>query len=179
MMGATNPRDVAYTFRHYAHLIHAKVHKDDPNKLKLSIMCGKVEAWTEHHYPSFVNLQGTKGNVQTMIDTTSGDARADLFLKLAKAEQARNAEIKKQEFMDSLVKKGLIKNDPEEQARWIAQREKRDKENEVPMWQLVAVIGAALALFIILGAGVAGIVYYYSEVSGRSQSPLESANILQ
>jgi hypothetical protein len=100
-----------------------------------------------------------------MIDTTGGDARADLFLKLAKADQARAAEAKKQEFMDGLVKKGLISTDPAEQARWIAAREKRDKEEQVPIWQLIAVIGAALALFLVLGAGVAGVVYYYSEVS--------------
>ena len=39
---AMNPRDVSYIFREYARKIHAKVHKDDPNLLKLSIACGKA-----------------------------------------------------------------------------------------------------------------------------------------
>lgn len=42
IMRATNPRDVSYIFREYARKIHAKVHKDDPNLLKLSIACGKA-----------------------------------------------------------------------------------------------------------------------------------------
>lgn len=42
IMRAMNPRDVSYIFREYARKIHAKVHKDDPNLLKLSIVCGKA-----------------------------------------------------------------------------------------------------------------------------------------
>jgi farnesyl-diphosphate farnesyltransferase len=39
---AVNPRDVSYIFREYAKKIHAKVARDDPNLLKLSIAVGKV-----------------------------------------------------------------------------------------------------------------------------------------
>lgn len=39
---SVNPRDVAYMFQTYARGIHAKVHKEDPNLLKLSIACARV-----------------------------------------------------------------------------------------------------------------------------------------
>lgn len=42
---AVNPRDVSYIFREYAKKIHAKVARDDPNLLKLSIAIGKVRTF--------------------------------------------------------------------------------------------------------------------------------------
>lgn len=45
-MRSVNPRDVSYIFRDYARNIHRKVHKEDPNLLKLSIACAKVSWYT-------------------------------------------------------------------------------------------------------------------------------------
>ena len=41
-MRAVNPRDVAIVFRNHVRSIHAKVKPDDPNLLKISIACAKV-----------------------------------------------------------------------------------------------------------------------------------------
>jgi hypothetical protein len=46
-MRSVNPRDVSYIFRDYARNIHRKVHKEDPNLLKLSIVCAKVSWYTQ------------------------------------------------------------------------------------------------------------------------------------
>ncbi|KAH8103660.1 hypothetical protein DFH11DRAFT_259390 [Phellopilus nigrolimitatus] len=59
-MRSTNPREVALIFREYARLIHARSVPADPNFLRISIACRKIEQWCEHHYPSFVTL-GTGG----------------------------------------------------------------------------------------------------------------------
>jgi farnesyl-diphosphate farnesyltransferase len=47
IMRAVNPRDVSIVFRDYARGIHKKVHKDDPNLLKISIACAKVSLLAE------------------------------------------------------------------------------------------------------------------------------------
>jgi len=57
IMRATNPREMAYLFREYARKIHAKASPADPNFLRLSVACGKIEQWCETQYPSFVVLQ--------------------------------------------------------------------------------------------------------------------------
>ncbi|KDQ21051.1 hypothetical protein BOTBODRAFT_152072 [Botryobasidium botryosum FD-172 SS1] len=74
IMDSTNPRDVAYTFRFFARQLHAKAVPDDPNFLKLSIACGKIEQWCEHHYPSFVTATVSGGTTATSY-SVSGDAR--------------------------------------------------------------------------------------------------------
>ncbi|THG97942.1 hypothetical protein EW145_g7510, partial [Phellinidium pouzarii] len=61
IMRSTNPRDVAYLFRDYARIIHDKCVPADPNYLRISVACGKIEQWCEHHYPSFVTLGSAKG----------------------------------------------------------------------------------------------------------------------
>ncbi|THH16848.1 hypothetical protein EW146_g3856 [Bondarzewia mesenterica] len=56
IMRSTNPRDVAYMFRDYARAIHAKASPADPNFLRISVACSKIEQWAEHQFPSFVRL---------------------------------------------------------------------------------------------------------------------------
>jgi len=61
IMRSTNPREVALMFRHYARIIHHKAVPSDPNFLRISIACGKIEQWYEHRYPSFVTLSSGGG----------------------------------------------------------------------------------------------------------------------
>ncbi|KAG6331798.1 hypothetical protein ID866_7291 [Astraeus odoratus] len=56
IMRSTNCREVALIFREYARKIHAKAKPQDPNFLRISIACGKIELWYEQNYPSFVVL---------------------------------------------------------------------------------------------------------------------------
>ncbi|EGN96959.1 hypothetical protein SERLA73DRAFT_11603, partial [Serpula lacrymans var. lacrymans S7.3] len=56
IMRSTNPREVALVFRDYARKIHSKAKPQDPNFLRLSVTCCKIEQWCEQHYPSFVTL---------------------------------------------------------------------------------------------------------------------------
>ncbi|GAA6001796.1 hypothetical protein JCM10207_002324 [Rhodosporidiobolus poonsookiae] len=54
ILGATNPRDVAYQFRDYARKIHARARADDPSFIKIAVLAGRIEQWTESRYPSFI-----------------------------------------------------------------------------------------------------------------------------
>ncbi|KAG9308041.1 squalene synthase [Chiua virens] len=55
IMRSTNLREVAIVFREYARKIHHKAKPQDPNFLRISLMCCK-EKWYEQNYPSFVIL---------------------------------------------------------------------------------------------------------------------------
>ncbi|PLW23733.1 hypothetical protein PCASD_01986 [Puccinia coronata f. sp. avenae] len=51
---AVNPRDLSYIFVEFAHRIHQRADPGDPNYLKLCVLVGKIVAWAESRYPSFI-----------------------------------------------------------------------------------------------------------------------------
>lgn len=78
IMRSTNPRDVAYIFRDYARKIHAKALPADPNFLRVSVACGKIEQWCEKQYPSFIQIvKSPTGELKQIVD--SNDARARIW----------------------------------------------------------------------------------------------------
>lgn len=191
---AVNPRDVAYCFVKYARLIHAKVSVKDPNFIRLSIACGKVrchsfavvvwdladsavslclqiEQWAEHHYPSFVNVGSSGGNVTSSIDTDSGDARAEIYTRIAEDERRRAAVRKQQEMYESMVERGIIK--PQRNAEgqlvkpdFIKMREDgtlRNNANDEPVpWLFIAsIIGGVFAVFAITGGLLVWVMLTY------------------
>ncbi|KZT10188.1 squalene synthase [Laetiporus sulphureus 93-53] len=87
IMRSTNPRDVSYIFRDYARKIHSKAVPEDPSFLQISVACGKIEQWCEHHYPSFVTLsQSASGaNAQQVFDPS--DARTQIAELAQKKDQ--------------------------------------------------------------------------------------------
>ncbi|KAF9236086.1 squalene synthase [Melanogaster broomeanus] len=76
ILRSTNPREVALIFREYAREIHAKAKPQDPNFLKISVMCCKIEQWYEQHYPSFVIL-GENGVVYDPSDKRTAVAKSE------------------------------------------------------------------------------------------------------
>ncbi|KAJ7652165.1 farnesyl-diphosphate farnesyltransferase [Mycena polygramma] len=91
IMRSTNPREVSFIFREYVRKIHARAVPADPNFIRLSVACGKIEQWCEHYYPSFVLISaaagGGLGGMSQSIDRT--DARGRTFLAYEKAETER------------------------------------------------------------------------------------------
>lgn len=165
ILRSTNPRDVSFIFREYARKIHAKVQKDDPNLLKMSIACAKIEQWTEHHYPSFLQISGSSGGgATTSIDPSSNDARAVLFTQLAKEAQEKNALAKKEAFMKDLKARGIIKDrSPEEEQKERERMEQLVKDNETPWLMIIAVIVGVLAAMAAMGGGIVWVVLKYSD----------------
>ncbi|KAI0364708.1 squalene synthase [Pilatotrama ljubarskyi] len=97
VMRSTNPREVAYIFRDYARSIHARADPADPNFLKLSVACGKIEQWCERNYPSFVRLGAVSGAPQY----DPSDART----KVVEAAQTRDRELAREKRMRELREK--------------------------------------------------------------------------
>lgn len=92
IMNSTNPRDVAYICRSYVRSIHAKALPKDPYFMKLSVMCGRVEQWTEHHYPSIISVSRSTvgGGSQASIEGDPSDARMRILtreVQISKVQQ--------------------------------------------------------------------------------------------
>lgn len=97
IMRSTNPREVAIIFCEYARRIHAKAVPSDPNYLRISIACGKIEQWREHHYPSFVQLSTDgAGGGRTMLDN------ADARTVIVHQEQSRDLALAKKKRVDEI-----------------------------------------------------------------------------
>ncbi|KAN0062774.1 bifunctional farnesyl-diphosphate farnesyltransferase/squalene synthase [Thecaphora frezii] len=67
ILKAVNPRDVAYTFRDYARIIHKRLSPKDPNFVAWSVELSRIEQWCETYFPSFVS---------TSSETPEPDARS-------------------------------------------------------------------------------------------------------
>ncbi|KIJ65348.1 hypothetical protein HYDPIDRAFT_152079 [Hydnomerulius pinastri MD-312] len=84
IMRSTNPREVALIFREYARKIHNKAKPQDPNFLRISVMCCKIEQWYEQNYPSFVQL-GQNGVTLDPLDKRTAVAK----METKRAEDAK------------------------------------------------------------------------------------------
>lgn len=170
---------MSFVFRDYAKRIHAKVARDDPNLLKLSIACAKVrpgpsscggyaetypqiEQWTEHHYPSFLEITTSGDKPSTAINQYSLDARAKLYAKITAGIQAKMAAERRETFLADLRARGIIKEQTEEQKEASRKRMEEEANAPFPWLMILGVIGGLLAVMAILGAGIAFVVYKYS-----------------
>lgn len=171
VMRSTNPRDVAYMFRDYARAIHAKVPMDEPNLLKISIACGRIEKWAEHHYPSFLVIQPPQGDqpARTIVDPESTDARSQLYLDIvskartdAEAEQRKEDAERRQKLIDSL------RVDDKTAQESIAKHAANDG---IPWVLLISIAVGIIALF---GGSIGALFYLAGKYSDESVSGNES-----
>ncbi|RXK34886.1 farnesyl-diphosphate farnesyltransferase [Tremella mesenterica] len=163
ILRATNPRDVALIFRSYARKIHQKTARDDPNLLKMSIACGKIEQWTEHHYPSFLQIRMQNGAITTVIDDNSSDGRVPLFHRISKQIKDKQDEEKREQWVAQMVDKGIIKSKEEYLEREEQRKRVREIEDAQPFPWLI-VVGAIVG-FIALIVAISGVVYYLVAVT--------------
>ena len=91
ILGATNPRDVAYTFRDFGRRMHAKLSPNDPYFTQWSIELGRIEIWSETFYPSWVTLKsaGTAGiDVRKEAMKQYAEERKKLAVQQARTKRA-------------------------------------------------------------------------------------------
>ncbi|PPQ82878.1 hypothetical protein CVT25_009696 [Psilocybe cyanescens] len=137
IMRSTNPREVGLVFREFARKIHAKAVPSDPNFILISIACGKIETWCEHHYPSFVHFNNETGK-QSLEPS---DARTGIVMR----EQALDAQLAKKKRVEDL-RNGIT-------ATSGSQVEKLENRN-LSTGELMMFVGAVFALMFAMGAGV-------------------------
>jgi len=135
IMKATNPRDVSYIFRDYAREIARKANPADPSFVKIQVACARIEVWTEHHFPSFVQISGGAGDVQKSLNM------ADVRAVVVESEKDR---IKVRDFKK---KYGINPRGPLPDT---------DKDSGFPLI-LMGLIAVAL---IFLTVSIAGVLYW-------------------
>ena len=108
--GISGRPGVLPTQRHDAASMHPQKRRRlvDPHP-SLSVLTTQIEQWTEHHYPSF--LQITAGaSTQFGIDPMSTDARAPMYAKMMQAASDKLAKEKQERVMADLVARGIIRD---------------------------------------------------------------------
>lgn len=141
-MKSTNPRDVAYLCRDFVRSIHKKAVPADPNFIKLSITCGRVEQWVEHHYPSIIHIVTSNmepGTSRAQVSPNQTDARLRIL----------NREVK-MHTLQKLKDKGAGK----EVAPGV--------EQEMLPWQLYAVVFGGFVATTLVGCALVFAVLYFT-----------------
>lgn len=133
IMRSTNPREVAYIFRDYCRKIHTKAVPQDPNFLRISVACGKIEQWCEHHYPSFVQINYSSDGASHRLDPD--DARS----RIVQLESKLEKELSRKKRMED-IRNGLAVQAPQ--------------APEGLPWELFMYLGGAVLLIIGLSVGV-------------------------
>ncbi|KAF8624138.1 hypothetical protein AX17_007201 [Amanita inopinata Kibby_2008] len=144
IMRSTNPREVGLIFQYYARKIHAKSNPQDPNYIRISIACGKIEQWNEQHYPSFVLLSSGSGpNSGNKSAMDPSDART----RIVRMEDQIEVELAKKKRLEDI--RAGVTTTTTNGANGIGNPE--DVQREVMLY-----VGAALALV----GGIAGVMVY-------------------
>ncbi|KAJ7773287.1 squalene synthase [Mycena metata] len=149
IMRSTNPREVSLIFREYARRIHARVTPRDPSFTGISVACGKIEQWCEHHYPSFIQLStappsayGSPATRQA-INHLDARGRTHLFYEQLETDRAQLARVEKYK---ADVASGKRKPVPDA------------GQGDVGMWELAGYVGGGIAVLIAIIFGVVWLI---------------------
>ncbi|CDZ96456.1 Farnesyl pyrophosphate synthase [Phaffia rhodozyma] len=157
IMKCNNPREVAYMFRDYARKIHAKAIPTDPNFIKLSVACGRIEQWAEHYYPSFMMIRPSNDPQNpapsTALDPFSGDARLRIASKKAEITAAALVRKKARDHAKWRESKGLPPSDPN----------KPDNSEDVNWVLIGGMIVGLLLVMGVLGLAIAWVVLQFEQ----------------
>ncbi|KAH8104129.1 squalene synthase [Cristinia sonorae] len=178
ILKSKNPRDVGHIFRKYARSIHARADPADPSFIAISVACGKIEQWCEHHYPSFVEMiQGQSGTKQSF---NSADARSTVAIEVVEREQNNAFEKRKAEYAKKyetkfapLIKAVEGKLTPEEQAELTKKRRAQQKSDKRE------VIMFAVMFIVIVVFMAVGISYVIMRMTNHMEQSNEATRVLK
>jgi len=123
----------------------------------------QIEQWTEHHYPSFLEITTSGDKPSTSINAQSLDARARLFAQMSSEVQAKAAAKKREAFLEDLKARGIIKEQTEEEKE--ASRKRMEEEANAPFPYLLVggVVFGLLFVMALLGGGIAYIIWKFAD----------------
>lgn len=143
-MRSTNPLEVALIFKEFARSIHAKASPSDPNFLRISVACAKIDQWSERNYPSFVRVPNAAGSSPSTVSFDPTDARSRVAIADAEkdkrtAEERRHLEIRER-FGGNGSSNGALSSS--------------NIQNQGPPWEVLMFVGGAVVLIISLSIGI-------------------------
>ncbi|PFH45558.1 hypothetical protein AMATHDRAFT_8988 [Amanita thiersii Skay4041] len=146
IMQSTNPREVGLIFQHHVRRIHARANPRDPNYIRISVACGKIEQWNEQHYPSFVQLITAGGESKRVLDPS--DARS-IVLKM---EEKFNAGLAKKMRLEDI--KASLSSAGTNARAW--------GDDTASQKEILMYVGAALAIVMGVSASVVLLVVKFA-----------------
>jgi len=143
-MRSTNPREVALIFKEYACSIHAKASPSDPNFLRISVACAKIDQWSERHYPSFVRIPNATGGSPSILSFDPADARSRVAMADAEKDKRAAEEKRHLEIRERFGGNGRSNGAPSPS----------NIQNQGPPWEVLMFVGGAVILIISLSIGI-------------------------
>lgn len=148
-MRSTNPLAVALIFKDFARSIHAKASPSDPNFLRISVACAKIDQWSERNYPSFVRIPNANASTLSFnpADARSRVAIADAEKDKLAAEEKRHLEIRER-FGGNGNSNGALSPS--------------NIQSQGPPWEVLMFVGGAVILIVSLSVGIVLAVLYFT-----------------
>lgn len=140
-MRSTNPREVVHIFKEHARSIHAKASPADPNFLRLSVACAKIEHWAEHNYPSFVRVHPTQYGDSPQVSFDPADARS----RITYADEKRPVEIRERIAALGGASSSVSRS-----------------TSQGPPWDVLALVGGGVLLVLAFSFGVVFAVLHFT-----------------
>jgi len=147
-MRSTNPLEVALIFKEYARSIHSKASPSDPNFLRISVACAKIEQWTESNYASFVRIRTPAGHSSSELSFDPTDARSRVAIADAEKDKLAAEERRLLEIRERFGGNGALLPS--------------DSQNQGPPWEVLMFVGGAVFLIIALSVGIVLAVLYFT-----------------
>ena len=143
-MRSTNPLEVALIFKEFARSIHAKASPSDPNFLRISVACAKIDQWSERNYPSFVRIPTGTGTSPSTLSFNPADARSRIAIADAEkdkhaAEERRHLELRER-FGGNGSSNGALSPS--------------NIQGQGPPWEVLMFVGGAVILIVSLSIGI-------------------------
>ncbi|KAI0297826.1 isoprenoid synthase domain-containing protein [Multifurca ochricompacta] len=160
IMRSTNPREVALIFKEYARSIHAKAHPADPNFLRISVACAKIEHWAERNYPSFIRLPSSSSSPSSPTGPSFDPADARSRIAIADAETDRRATEEKRllEIRERIAGNANGNGNGNDTLSAGALKQ----QSQGPPWDFLAFVGAAVFLVMAISIGIALAILYFT-----------------
>jgi farnesyl-diphosphate farnesyltransferase len=149
-MRSTNPLEVALIFKEFARSIHAKASPSDPNFLRISVACAKIDQWSERNYPSFVRIPSDSS--PSTLSFNPADARSRVAIADAEkdkraAEEKRHLELRER-FGGNGSSNGALSPS--------------NLQNQGPPWEVLMFVGGAVILIVSLSIGIVLAALYFT-----------------
>ena len=140
---AINPRDVAFIFLDYAREIHSRLFVQDPNYVRWCVELGRIEAWCESRFPSYV---------MTAAKKNKGDIRSHMFERwvLDNERAVRNVRLARGEnVLQPTAADTLLKN--------------RAENNRMVLFTFVMIVSITILMALIALMCWLGVWYYLED----------------
>ena len=143
-MRSTNAREVALIFKEYACSIHAKASPSDPNFLRISVACAKIDQWLERNYPSFVRIPNAVGSSSSILSFDPADARSRVAMADAEKDKHAAEEKRHLEIRERFGGNGSSNGAPSPS----------NIQSQGPPWEVLMFVGGAVFLILSLSIGI-------------------------